>query len=178
MTLFLGVIMRRGIIFLIVVSMCSVAIASLFRLQSPEFQEKQTMPKWGGCYDAGMPPALFWTGAPNNTREYALIVTDYDAVRVSGQPVVHWIVIKLPAGTHEINGDSHNLVMGKNFRGQDVFLPFCPPDRTHQYTFVLYALDSDTITYPESPNDQEVLAAIEGHVLDQATLVGEFSPKS
>ena len=170
--------MRRVIISFIVATMCSVALASPFQLSSPEFQENHAMPLQGGCEDAGIPPALFWTGAPSNTRSFALIVTDYDAVAVAGQPVVHWVVIKLPASTHEINGESHGLVMGKNYRGQDAFLPFCPPDRTHQYTFVLYALDSDAIKYSQDPSDKEVLKAIQGHVLDQATLVGKFSPKA
>lgn len=49
----------------------------------------------------------------------------------------------------------------------------CPPDKEHRYVFTLYALDA-SLPLQEGASKDEVLAALKGHVLAQATLTGRY----
>ena len=56
----------------------------------------------------------------------------------------------------------------------------CPPwndDEAHGYTFTIYALDVDKLDLPESGDfsGEDALKAMKGHILDQASLVGNYS---
>jgi hypothetical protein len=48
----------------------------------------------------------------------------------------------------------------------------CPPDKSHRYFFKLYALD----TKLEGPfkNKAELVKAMEGHIIQQAELMGNY----
>jgi len=51
----------------------------------------------------------------------------------------------------------------------------CPPrGRPHRYVFRLYALDTE-LDIPPGANKKALLKAMEGHILDQAELVGIYS---
>ena len=54
----------------------------------------------------------------------------------------------------------------------------CPPwndELLHRYEFTLYALDIERCPVNERFSAQEVLQAIEGHILDKATLTGVYT---
>ncbi|NBB92267.1 MAG: YbhB/YbcL family Raf kinase inhibitor-like protein [Gammaproteobacteria bacterium] len=54
----------------------------------------------------------------------------------------------------------------------------CPPwndERLHHYVFTVYALDTDRLDLPESFNGHDVVEAIDGHVLDQASITGTYT---
>jgi Raf kinase inhibitor-like YbhB/YbcL family protein len=54
----------------------------------------------------------------------------------------------------------------------------CPPwndEIEHRYVFTLYALDVTTLSVPTRFTGADVRAAIEGHVLDQATVTGRYT---
>ncbi len=54
----------------------------------------------------------------------------------------------------------------------------CPPWNDaiiHHYNFTLYALDAPTCPVTEHFTGPEVLKAIEGHILDSATLIGTYA---
>ena len=54
----------------------------------------------------------------------------------------------------------------------------CPPwndERLHHYRFTLYAIDLDKTPVEERFTAADVLAAIEGHVIDMAMLIGTYS---
>ena len=50
-----------------------------------------------------------------------------------------------------------------------------PPDKRHTYVFKLYALDSK-LDLPEGSTKSELENAMEGHILEQATLTGTYAP--
>ena len=50
----------------------------------------------------------------------------------------------------------------------------CPPDREHRYFFRLYALDS-MLGAAKITNKKELLAAMEGHIVGQAELMGRYN---
>ncbi|RMF28498.1 MAG: YbhB/YbcL family Raf kinase inhibitor-like protein, partial [Chloroflexi bacterium] len=63
---------------------------------------------------------------------------------------------------------------GKNSAGGVGYIgPYPPPGETHRYTFVLYALDT-RLDLPAGVTREQVLKAMEGHILAQATLVGTY----
>jgi len=54
----------------------------------------------------------------------------------------------------------------------------CPPwndEIVHHYHFTIYALDVERLDLADKFTGQDALAAIEGHVLDQATWVGTYT---
>ena len=54
----------------------------------------------------------------------------------------------------------------------------CPPwndERLHHYTFTVYALDTERASVDGSFEAAELLEAIEGHILDQASLMGTYA---
>ena len=55
--------------------------------------------------------------------------------------------------------------------------PYPPPNdlRTHRYFFRLFALDVDTLDVPERFTAGDVLAAMHGHVLAEATVWGTYA---
>jgi len=69
----------------------------------------------------------------------------------------------LPTGSHEGLNDWKRIGFGGP----------CPPIGRHRYFFKLYALDS-RLNFSHAPTKAEVEAAMEGHVLQSATLIGTY----
>jgi len=56
----------------------------------------------------------------------------------------------------------------------------CPPwndERLHHYHFTLYAIDMQTIEVERRFTAADVIAAIDGHIVDKTTLIGTYSLK-
>ncbi len=72
------------------------------------------------------------------------------------------------AGDPDMQGD---------YGGYDGPGPPWNDERLHHYHFTIYALDTETFDLPESGDftGGDALAAIEGHVLDQASWVGTYT---
>lgn len=65
--------------------------------------------------------------------------------------------------------------MGGTYHGYDGPCPPWNDELVHHYHFTLYALDVARCPAEGAPTRAEVLAAIEGHVLAQATLIGTYA---
>lgn len=50
----------------------------------------------------------------------------------------------------------------------------CPPGGTHRYYFRIYALDIET-DFPPGLTMQQLLGKIEGHIIDEGSLMGTYS---
>jgi Raf kinase inhibitor-like YbhB/YbcL family protein len=130
------------------------------------------------CTGADHSPALSWSGAPDSTKSFALIVDDPDAP--SGT-FIHWVayniparVTSLPAGlpqTAEIASGGTNGINGFEHIGYNGPCP--PPGKTHHYHFRLFALDS-MLTPGDKAGANAVRSAMNGHVVATAELVGTF----
>lgn len=152
-------------------------------LTSSSFTDGGIIPdKYTQAVSAPVSPALAWTNAPAGTQSFALVVDDPDtALQRTTNEVLHWAAFNIPAtatslpegvpneatlpdGTVQpINTGKKNGFMGPGARG-NVY---------HHYTFQLYALDTKLNLGPDATRAQ-IMAAMDGHVLAKAVLVGRF----
>ncbi|HTH23886.1 MAG TPA: YbhB/YbcL family Raf kinase inhibitor-like protein, partial [Vicinamibacterales bacterium] len=62
---------------------------------SPTIKANETIPVDHTADGKNESPALAWSGAPANTKQFALVYDDPDVV-FGGQTFVHWLVYKIP----------------------------------------------------------------------------------
>jgi len=92
---------------------------------------------------------------------------------------VHWVLVNLPpdtAGLAEAVSPGAlpaGTVEGLNDWKRTGYGGPCPPIGRHRYFHKLYALDRD-LTGLKHPTKAQVEAAMQGHVLAQAELVGTY----
>jgi Raf kinase inhibitor-like YbhB/YbcL family protein len=147
-------------------------------ITSTAFDDGGTMPPQYSCVGQNISPALSWSGVPEGTQSFALIVEDTDAVEGT---FTHWVIFDIPAdalGLEEAIPTSTQLangaVQGRNGFGTIGYSGPCPPSGSpHHYHFTLYALDT-TLGLSGGASMTQVVNAMDGHVLDQAELIGIY----
>ena len=149
-----------------------------FALTSPSFQHAQEIPRQHTCEGADQAPALEWSRAPAGTRSFALIIDDPDAPdpKAPKMTYVHQVAFNIPAGAAGLPAGGAlpaGAKSGLNDWKRQGYGGPCPPIGRHRYFFKLYALDVE-LPGLESPTKPQLLAAMEGHVLAQAELVGTY----
>ena len=142
-------------------------------LTSDAFMNGQSIPAKYSCVGKNISPALAWNEPPTGTQSFALIVDDPDAPMGTW---VHWVLFNIPAHARSLqeNLDTSAMSIGKNSSGNMRYDGPCPPSGTHRYYFKLYALDSLVNLLPGATKD-ELLKAMQGHILAQGELMGTFS---
>ena len=146
------------------------------KLTSPAFSHNGAIPSQYTCDGADMSPALEWSDAPQTTNSFALIVDDPDAPT---KVWVHWILFNIPNTTQSLaeNTQSGPFIQGAtDFNGKRQWGGPCPPSGTHHYRFTLYALDN-FLDVPAGATKEQLLKAMEGHILAQTTLIGTYQRK-
>lgn len=152
------------------------------QLTSPAFKDYGPIPLKYTCEGDDISPALEWTGAPQETKSFALIVQDPDAIQ---KVWVHWILFNIPPTvTHlDENQKTSSFTTGVNDFGTFTYKGPCPPQGKHRYQFTLYALDIMPNEFPRySPdniragaNKQHLLDIMHNHILASATLTGHYT---
>ncbi|HEY2981150.1 MAG TPA: YbhB/YbcL family Raf kinase inhibitor-like protein, partial [Anaerolineales bacterium] len=87
---------------------------------------------------------------------------------------IHWVQFNVPPGVTELPetvGGPDIGVKGRNYFYQPGYGGPCPPGGTHRYEFTLYALDS-MLPLETNTSYEKVVAAMEGHILEQVSLIG------
>jgi Raf kinase inhibitor-like YbhB/YbcL family protein len=149
------------------------------QVTSPAFNEGGMIPRQYTCDGANVSPPLSWSGFPAGTKWIALICDDPDAPNGTW---VHWVLYDWPLGGEQaILGSppgqkviERGAKQGVNDFGKIGYGGPCPPSGTHRYYFKLYALDKKT-DLPPGATKQQVLKAMEGHILAQGQLMGRYS---
>jgi len=155
------------------------AWAGKFALTSPTLSEGATIGDKHlfagfGCSGGNKSPALAWSGAPAETKSFAVTVYDPDAPTGSGW--WHWVVFNIPAGTTELKegaGDPKGTalpagsVQSVTDFGQPGFGGPCPPagDKPHRYIFSVHALKLEKL-----PLEPAASGAMVGFLLGQNTI--------
>ena len=145
------------------------------------FEANGAIPRKYTCDGDDESPPLSWSGLPEGTQSLALIVDDPDAPDPAAPKMVwvHWVLYnipttasglpenvtaaKLPAGTREGLNDWKRTGYGGP----------CPPRGRHRYFHKLYALDA-VLGELKEPTKEQLLRAMEGHILEQAELIGTY----
>lgn len=152
-----------------------------FTLQSPAFQAQGAIPEKYTCDGSDVSPALRWSGAPAGTKSFALIVDDPDAPdpKAPKRVYAHWVLYDIPPTTTELPEGVKSAQLPKGTRegsndwNRTGYGGPCPPIGRHRYFFKLFALDT-VLGDIGAPSKKELEAAISGHVIATAELIGTY----
>lgn len=148
----------------------------MFTLSSPAFADGANIPRRQTCDGENQSPRLTWRDPPTGARSFALIVDDPDAP--SGT-FTHWVLFNIPGGTTELAEGATGGRSGRNDFGKSGYGGPCPPKGhgPHRYFFKLSALDVEALKLGDGASRAQVEAAVQGHVLATAQLVGRYERK-
>ncbi len=143
------------------------------KIISTAFQNSTKIPSKYTCDGENVNPPLEFIDIPNNTKSFVLVMDDPDAPMGT---FVHWVLFNIEPKTKGINENSvpDSSIQGLNSTNKTGYVGACPPSGTHRYFFKLYALDS-IIDLPQNPTKQMLEEKMQGHIIDQAELVGLYS---
>lgn len=145
------------------------------KLQSTVFEHNGNIPSKYTCDGENINPPLYISDVPQEAKALVLIMDDPDAIKPAGKVWDHWLVFNIPVDTKDIPEDQQPVgVAGINSRQNLTYGGPCPPDGEHRYFFKLYAIDIE-LTLPEGSTKPEIEKAMEGHIIDQAELVGLYN---
>ena len=140
--------------------------------------DKQRSPN---CVGENVSPPLAWSGVPDGTKSFALVLIDPEGRAPMG--VAHMVTYGIPADVKgfaegELSQPSDKYVGGKSTMEKATYWgPGTPPNTDwHHYTFVLMATDLD----PKDPalkpgmTREELTGVLKDHLKGSAGLVTRF----
>ena len=146
-------------------------------LHSPAFADGERIPDRYARPHGNVSPPLEWTGAPPDTRSFALIVEDPDAPRATFR---HWAAFDIPPDRMRLEEGAgrrdSDLKQGANDFGDAGYDGPQPPEGhgPHHYHFKLAALDVDHLDVGPQQRAEAIWEAAQSHVLEEAELVGVY----
>lgn len=145
------------------------------KIESPIFENNSSIPLKYTCDGEDVNPPLEISEVLENTKSLVLIVDDPDA---PGGTWVHWTVWNISPETEEVgeNSTPDGGEEGITDFGKPGYGGPCPPSGTHRYFFKLFALDT-ILDIDSSSKVSDIEKAMEGHILDQAQLIGLYQRK-
>ena len=173
------------------IALAQAAVAADMTITSPDIapgakiadEQVLSAPFGFGCNGKNISPALTWSGAPKETKSFALSMYDPDAPTGSG--FWHWVVFNIPpdvtslpkgAGDPKSANAPKGAVQSRNDTGVPGYAGPCPPqvDPPHHYNITVFAVDA-----PKLDGDENTTAAVVGfmlhfHTLAKATLTGLY----
>jgi hypothetical protein len=176
----LGCLLVATILGVGTLSLADTGSAMALTLTSYAFAPDGKIPSQYTCEGEDLSPPLAFTGMPDGTKSLALIVDDPDAPdpKAPKRVWVHWVVFNLAPDSQGLPEDASRAglpagaVAGLNDWKKISYGGPCPPIGRHRYFHKLYALD---VMLPAKPlSKTELEAAMKGHVLAQAELVGTY----
>lgn len=163
-------------------------MADTITVGSSAFEHHGTVPLANSAYGDNTAPQITWSNLPEGTVQLALVMDD--PVAPTPEPFVHWVAYNIPADAAELPAGLtkdaavsdvaglEGMINGVNgIRQTGYFGPRPPVDgKLHAYHFRIYALDA-ALNLPEGLNKQQLLEAIDGHVLGTGMLMGHYEQK-
>jgi Raf kinase inhibitor-like YbhB/YbcL family protein len=144
-------------------------------LSSAAFKESEQIPQKYGKEGGNVSLPLTWTGAPGETKSFALAVVDRIA---PGNVYLHWLVCDIPRTATALDeGASGTARMPAGAKEVRPYVGPFPPSGTHTYEFTLYALGTERLDLPSGTSLERFERAVAGSTLGTATLSGRFTKK-
>lgn len=124
------------------------------------------------------------TDAPTGTKSFALVFIDFDSTPVCGFTWIHWLAANIPATMTSIPENASRAADGRFVQGnnsnagrlvngnQQIIRGYVgpqPPDKKHDYTLTVYALDS-ALPLADGYWLNDFLHAAKGHILAKAKI--------
>lgn len=142
----------------------------------PDRYAKFSVKRIGGVPSMSFPIRI--EGIPAGAKTLALTFVDFDSLPVCGFVWTHWIAANIPANISEIpenasQDEAFGMVQGKNHFSGAVSCRYggpTPPDKTHNYTLTMFALDCE-LELDEGYGLDEFLEKSRNHVLEKAELI-------
>ncbi len=150
-------------------------------ITAASFIHEGKIPRMHTCEGYELSPGLAWSGAPDGTKSFALIVDDPDAPDPKAPKMtwVHWVLYNLPSGTAGLVEAVASCALpagtreGTNDWKRTGYGGPCPPIGRHRYFHKLYALDC-VLPDLQNPDKSALEAAMKGHILAEAVIMGTF----
>jgi Raf kinase inhibitor-like YbhB/YbcL family protein len=150
-------------------------------IESPAFGPMGEIPAVHTCDGEDIAPPLRWSGAPDGTQSFVLIVDDPDAPDPAApkRTYVHWVLYDIPAGATGLAEGATSAQLprgtreGVNDWDRTGYGGPCPPIGRHRYFFKLSALDTKLGDLGRA-RKADVERAMQGHVLAHAETVGTY----
>ena len=154
------------------------AAMTALEVTSSAFDHEMAIPAKYTCEGQDISPPLAWSAGPEGTACYGLIMDDPDA---PGRTWVHWVVCnltepRLAEGVAAKGRPAGGIEEGVSSWGSVGYGGPCPPSGTHRYFFKVYALDTK-LSFMAAPTKENLLKAMEGHILAQGELMGTYVRK-
>ena len=154
---------------------------TMLTLRSSAFTEGGEIPARYTCEGDDVAPPLEWAGVPETARSLVLIVDDPDAPDPQAPRMtwVHWVLYNLPPQTSGLPEGAVAATLppgtgqGRNDWKKTGYGGPCPPIGRHRYFHKLYALDT-VFKGMQRATKSQVEAAMRGHILNRAELVGTY----
>jgi hypothetical protein len=151
------------------------------KLVSSAFEPGGAIAQRHTCEGEDLSPPLAWSGVPAGARSLVLIVDDPDAPDPAAPKMtwVHWLLYNLPPATTHLDAGVQppslpaGTLQGRNDWKRTGYGGPCPPIGRHRYFHKLYALDA-MLPDLKQPTKDQLLKAMQGHVLAQTELVGTY----
>jgi Raf kinase inhibitor-like YbhB/YbcL family protein len=147
-------------------------------IKSPAFPHDAAIPSRYTCDGADQSPPLSFSGVPEGTKSFALIMDDPDAPNGTW---VHWVVWNIPSKTRSLAESVQKSAtlpdgthQGVNDFQRTGYGGPCPPGGTHRYYFKLYALDQP-LELKGGSTKKDLETSMQGHILGQAELIGKYT---
>ena len=155
-------------------------------LTSPAFTDGGQIPARHTQAGRDVSPPLAWSGTPDSTQSFVLIVHDADAAIGDGNDdLLHWMVWNIPGnstslpegvpqGAQSANGMRQISGTGPYYRGAAA--PSTGP--AHHYVFELFALDTQinvaAVGLAPPATRAAVVAAMANHIRGKGVLLGLY----
>lgn len=135
-----------------------------------------------GCYGKNLSPEITWSGAPAETKSFALAILDSDAPKTGG--FYHWMIVNIPNSVHTLPVGAGNIekrlapagaVQLKNDYGEPGYGGPCPPGhQLHHYHFLLYALKAEHLPIDQKTAPTAAAAEFQKEMLAKTEIVATY----
>lgn len=160
--------------------------AEEFTVTSPDYVEGEAIDlkhvfNGFGCIGENVSPEIAWSGAPEETKSFAVTVYDPDAPTGSGW--WHWVVFNIPASMDELAQGASNsdllpatAVESRTDYGTTGYGGPCPPegDDPHKYIITVHALDVEALDLAVDTPAAQVGYYLNAHGIGKATIQATY----